>query len=235
MAGKNKLRRFAEMGTFSNVFEPPLQTAFDISVSKTIKHPLAGHWTEIFGNDKPIILELGCGKGEYTVGMARRFPEKNFIGVDIKGARIWVGARQALSECLDNARFIRTRIDFIDAYFALGEVAEIWITFPDPQLERPRKRLTAPLFIERYRNILSPDGCLHLKTDSNLMFDYTAAQIQEHDYQLLRYYQNLYSVADTVEPVELREVLAIPTHYERLFSEKGHTIHYLQFSFNAPR
>jgi tRNA (guanine-N7-)-methyltransferase len=229
MAAKYKLRRFAEMKDFSHVIEPPLNSVFDKQSAALKRHPLAGNWAQEFGNNHPIVIELGCGKGEYTVGMAERFPDKNFIGVDIKGARMWVGARNAIEQKCENVRFLRTRIDFIDAFFAQKEVSEIWITFPDPQAEKPRKRLTSPLFIRRYKNILSNTGAVHLKTDSDLMFEYTCEEIAREGYTLKACHRHLYSELPHILPLTLREVLSIPTYYEQLFSAKGHTIHYVQF------
>lgn len=229
MAAKNKLRRFADMNAFAHVIEPPLQEAFDVKTSEIRPHKLAGQWASEFNNGHPIVLELGCGKGEYTVGMARRFREVNFIGVDIKGSRMWVGARLALEEGLSNVRFLRTRIDFIHAFFAPDEVSEIWITFPDPQAERPRKRLTSPMFIPRYRSILHPQGLVHLKTDSDLMFEYTCEEVQRQGLPLHRCYADLYAELPEEQDAPLKDILQIPTHYEHLFASKGHTIHYLSF------
>ena len=163
--GKNKLKKFAEMETFTNVFQCGVQAQRD---------PIAGHWRErFFHNDHPIVLELGCGRGEYTVGLAQKYPEKNFIGVDIKGARMWAGAKQAMQEGLSNVAFLRTNIEFIISFFAAGEVDEIWITFCDPQMKKATKRLTSTYFMQRYQQIMKPNGPIHLKTDSPFLYTYT--------------------------------------------------------------
>ena len=166
--GKGKLAKFADMETFSNVFQYPFSTYE--------AHPftMQGHWRdEYFGNNNPIVLELGCGKGEYAVELARNYPDKNFIGVDIKGARMWTGASQALNEGLKNVAFLRTNIEIIDRFFAKDEVEEIWLTFSDPQMKNPRKRLTSTYFMERYRRFQTDGGTIHQKTDSNFLFTYT--------------------------------------------------------------
>ena len=190
--GKDKLRRFALMEEFKNVFQPAVGGVF----------PLKGKWRkEYFHNEHPIVLELGCGKGEYTVGLAKHFPNKNFIGVDIKGARMFIGAKEALENKMDNVAFLRTRIDFITDYFSEGEVDEIWLTFSDPQPKKPRKRLSSPLFIERYRQILKPGGVIHMKTDSDILFEYTEEQIKENNYECLELTWDLYgSLPETIDP-----------------------------------
>jgi tRNA (guanine-N7-)-methyltransferase len=218
---KKKLERFAAIKTFPNVFEfhyAGLAEGF----------PLKGKWhSDFFKNDKPLVLELGCGKGEYTVGMAARAREVNFVGVDLKGNRIWVGANQAIEEGLHNVAFIRTRIDFITSCFAPGEVDEIWITFPDPQLQktRERKRLTSMRFIDRYAQFLKPGGLIHLKTDSKPFFDYTLEVIAQNKFTLLDQTDDLYAQPE-VRPAELTD---IKTHYEGLFSARGFKICYLKF------
>ena len=159
--GKGKLAKFADMERYENVFQYPF------SVADNVPFDMKGRWREIyFKNDNPIVLELGCGKGEYTVGLAKMFPNVNFIGVDIKGARMWTGATQALGEGLKNVAFLRTNIEIIDRFFAEDEVQEIWLTFSDPQMKNPRKRLTSTYFMERYRRFLQDGGTIHLKTDS---------------------------------------------------------------------
>ena len=159
--GKDKLLRFEAIKSFSNVYEPVFREPF----------PIQGNWrTEVFKNDNPLILELGCGKGEYSVGLGRKYPEKNFIGVDLKGNRIYIGAKDALETNLTNVAFLRTRIDFILDYFGENEVDEIWLTFSDPQPNKARKRLSSPLFIDRYKKILKPGGIVHMKTDSDILF-----------------------------------------------------------------
>ncbi len=220
---KKKLERFADIKTFPNVFEfnySELSKGFGVN----------GKWNSaFFKNGHPIVLELGCGKGEYTVGLARRSPEKNFIGVDLKGNRLWVGAKQILDEQIANAAFLRTRIDFIDHCFAPSEVSEIWITFPDPQPQktRARKRLTNMRFLDRYRKFLKPDGIIHLKTDSKSFYDYTIEVIEENKYTLLDHTDDLYAVPSS-RPLELTE---IKTYYEGIFSSKGFKICYLKFRF----
>ncbi|MFI5149017.1 MAG: tRNA (guanosine(46)-N7)-methyltransferase TrmB [Bacteroidia bacterium] len=220
---KKKLERFREIKTFPHVFEFNHH-----EIAKGF--PMAGHWGEqFFMNANPIVLELGCGKGEYTVGLATRWPDKNFIGVDLKGNRIWVGAKQALDASLKNTAFIRSRIDFIDYCFATGEVDEIWITFPDPQPQktRERKRLTSMRFLDRYRKFLKPGGTIHLKTDSSLLYEYTLEVIQENHFTLLTHTPDLYSDPSLFAP----ELTEIKTYYEGIFSGKGFKICYLQFSF----
>ena len=178
--GKGKLAKFADMATYNNVFQYPYGALKDIAF------PLTGRWREdYFHNDNPIILELGCGKGEYTVGLAKMFPDVNFIGVDIKGARMWTGATQAQNEGLKNVAFLRTNIEIIDRFFAEGEVQEIWLTFCDPQMKNPRKRLTSTWFLERYRKFLSDGGFVHLKTDSNFLFTYTSLLVEKNHLPVL--------------------------------------------------
>jgi tRNA (guanine-N7-)-methyltransferase len=226
MGGKGKLEKWAEMLTFDNVVQPKTSDVFNKD------HTLKGRWrNEIFKNDNPIVLELGCGKGEYSVGMANHFPNKNFIGVDIKGNRIWKGAKFAFENQMKNVYFIRTQIDFITSFFEKNEVDEIWITFPDPQPKDrlERKRLTSPLFINRYKTFLKSNGIIHLKTDHEGFFRYTLDEIERCNFKLLESTFNLYS--ETIEKLDLKtqEILSIKTFYEKLFSEKGHSIHYLQF------
>jgi tRNA (guanine-N7-)-methyltransferase len=218
--GKDKLRRFALMQDFKNVFQPAVGGEF----------PLKGKWrSEYFKNDNPIVLELGCGKGEYSVGLAKHFPNKNFIGVDIKGARMFIGAKEALENNMENVAFLRTKIDFITDYFAENEVDEIWLTFSDPQPKKPRKRLSSPLFVERYRKILKPGGLVHMKTDSDILFEYTEEQIKEHDYPCEELTWDLYgSLPETIDQ-QTRDIFHIKTHYEQLFTAKGSVIKYCRF------
>jgi len=243
MGKKKKLLRFADTKVFSNVTEPPMEEFFDREKGVPYKHALAGNWrSKVFKNDKPIVLELGCGKGEYSVGMGKAFPEKNFIGVDIKGNRIWYGAKEALDNELSNVHFLRTRIDFITAFFEVGEVDEIWITFPDPQEKenRARKRLTGKMFINRYKQILKPHGVIHLKTDSAFLYEFTQEEIDEHGYTRLHSTPDLYgdnfdrfneknqlTVTNPNQPTQ--EILKIKTYYEELFTARGHVITYTQF------
>jgi tRNA (guanine-N7-)-methyltransferase len=221
---KNKLERFAELQTFPNCIYMPYQKAFDDCFE------LKGKWNAgHFGNKNPIVLELGCGKGEYTVGLARRYPQHNIIGVDIKGNRIWVGAKAALESKLNNAAFLRARIDFIDSAFANDEVSEIWITFPDPQPTRKgeKKRLTSPRFLERYRKILKPGGIVHLKTDSTLLYEYTLEIIHGHKLKLIDSTNDLYGGHSS--PAR-EEVKSIRTYYETGYLAKGMKINYLAFA-----
>lgn len=221
--GKNKLARFAAVKSYEHFYEPSLTEEFE----------LKGKWREQhFKNDNPIVLELGCGKGEYTVGLARHYSDKNFIGVDIKGSRMFVGATEAREEGLTNAAFLRTRIDFIEKYFAEGEVDEIWLTFSDPQRKKPRKRLTSPLFIDRYRKILKPGGVVHIKTDSDILFEYTEEQIAEQKYEKLELTWDLYGDIASVQDPIIREILHIRTHYENLFTAKGAQIKYARFKIH---
>lgn len=217
--GKNKLAKFAELETFSHVFQVPSRVLLSGDGFK-----LKGKWNEgFFGNENPIVLELGCGKGEYTVELAQKFPDKNYIGVDIKGARIWTGAKQALEKGLNNVAFIRTDIEMIHHFFAENEVSEIWLTFPDPQMKKTTKRLTATNFIQIYLNFLKPDGVIHLKTDSNFMFTYTTEMVKLNELPVIERNEDIYAV-------ELQDsVLNIKTYYEKQWLERGITIKYLSF------
>ncbi len=183
-----------------------------------------GKWGEaFFGNNNPIVLELGCGKGEYTVKLAMHYPEMNFIGIDIKGSRMWKGATQAKELGLKNVGFLRTNIENIRMFFAENEVAEIWLTFPDPQMKKVRKRLTATNFIESYRKIMVPDGIIHLKSDSNFMYRYTEAMVAENQFEVIRQTDDVY------HSELLDEVLSIQTFYEKQWLDRGLTIKYLAF------
>jgi len=223
-----KIERWKEMETFPHVLQAKFEEVFNNN------HSNKGNWQkEVLKNNNPIVLELGCGRGEYSVGLAKHFPEKNFIGIDIKGARIWKGAKQALDQKLSNVFFIRTRIDFINSFFTENEVDELWITFPDPQPQetRERKRLTAPMFMERYKKLLKPNGIIHLKTDNEGFFRYTLEEIERNNYQLIEHTFDLYGEKiETLDP-KTQEILSIKTYYENLFSAKGHKIHYLRFRF----
>ena len=218
--GKNKLAKWAEMATFNNVIEP---ATGDLSWKD---HPLKGKWhTEFFRNLNPVILELGCGKGEYTVGLAARFPQNNYIGVDIKGARMWKGAKTADENKMSNVAFLRTRIEFINSYFAEDEVDEIWLTFPDPHpgKRNSNKRLTCPWFLNTFRNFLRDNGVIHLKTDNTDLFNYTKRLVEMNVLPVIFASNDLYS--DKADD----EILSIKTHYENLFLEKGLKINYLSF------
>ncbi len=220
--GKGKLAKFADMERYENVFQYPYSVVSDVSFE------MRGHWREqYFNNDNPIVLELGCGRGEYAVGLAERYPDKNFIGVDIKGARMWTGATDALAKSLKNVAFLRTNIEIIDRFFAPGEVQEIWLTFSDPQMKNPRKRLTSTYFMERYRRFLVDGGLIHLKTDSNFLFTYTDYMVNENHLPVTCRTTNLYS-----EPADsaFAEAAAIQTYYEGMWRERGIDIKYLEFS-----
>lgn len=221
--GKDKIRRFAAVKSFDNFYEPVIG---EVS-------PMKGKWSsDHFKNDNPIVLELGCGKGEYSVGLAKHFPNKNFIGVDIKGARMFIGAEEALNDKMDNVAFLRTKIDFITDCFVPGEVDEIWLTFSDPQPKKENKRLSSPPFIERYRKILKPGGIVHMKTDSDLLFEYTEEQIKTQNYECLELTWDLYGeIPEKIDPVT-RDIFHIKTHYEKLFTAKGSVIKYCKFKIN---
>lgn len=218
--GKRKLIKFEEMKTFPNVFQPPVNDILNHD------HALKGRWAaEVFHNSRPIVLELGCGKGEYTVGLAKKYPEKNFIGIDIKGARIWTGASEALREGLNNVVFLRTRIELMEAFFSAGEISEIWLTFPDPQLKRRRwkKRLIAPSFLNIYNRFLSRGGIIHLKTDCRQLYEYTLNLLKSNGIQPVLATENLY--ASGIQD----DVAAIQTFYEQQYLAAGLNIHYLRF------
>jgi len=220
--GKNKLKKFAEMETFSNVFQ---FVARDMGSNS---HPMAGHWRETyFHNANPIVLELGCGRGEYTVGLAKRYPDKNFIGVDIKGARMWAGAKEAELDGLKNVAFLRTNIEIIAAFFAPDEVDEIWITFCDPQMKKATKRLTSTYFMERYHRILKPTGLIHLKTDSPFLYTYTMEMLRLNPYPVLCTTDDLYRQDHTDE--RFQDAKALQTHYERQWLDRGLTIKYIEW------
>lgn len=222
---KNKLAKFAEMATYPHVFQPAEDESF------MTPSPMQGKWNEtFFKNDNPIVLELGCGKGEYAVGLARRFPDKNFIGVDIKGARMWTGATESLQEGLTNVAFVRTRIEFIERFFAPDEVSEIWLTFSDPQMKMPTKRLTSTYFLNRYRKFLVNDGLIHVKTDSNFLFTYTNYVIQTNHLPVSCATKNLYSEESSTQlPPDILQLLQIKTYYEQQWIERGIDIKFVSF------
>lgn len=220
--GKGKLAKFAEMETFKNVFQYPFSVISDVPFN------MKGQWCEqYFHNDNPIVLELGCGKGEYTVGLAELFPQVNFVGVDIKGARMWTGAKLALERNLPNVAFLRTNIEIIDRFFAEDEVQEIWLTFSDPQPKNPRKRLTSTYFMERYRRFLVDNGVIHLKTDSNLLFTYTKYMVEVNHLPLDFSTEDLYH--NTPDVLQCSPLLTIQTYYERMWMERGLNIRYMRF------
>lgn len=221
VGSKNKLKRFRENETFGNVLQPTREEAVAGNFA------LKGKWNaDFFKNDKPIILELGCGKGEYTVGMATRYPEANYIGIDIKGARFWRGAKTAAGEGLNNVAFLRTQIELIEHFFAEGEVSEIWITFPDPQIKykRTKHRLTNSEFLQRYKKILKADGVVNLKTDSEFMHGYTLGLLHGQGHEVLYANHHVYRNEGAPEIVT-----AIQTFYEQQYLEKGKAITYIKF------
>lgn len=220
MGSKNKLKRFRENDTFSNVYQPSREEMVS-------NFSLKGKWNEeVFKNNNPIVLELGCGKGEYTVELARRFPDKNFIGIDIKGARFWRGAKTAVEEGLSNVAFIRTQIELIEGAFEVGEVSEIWITFPDPQIKykRTKHRLTNSEFLQRYKRILKEDGLVNLKTDSEFMHGYTLGLLHGEGHEVL--YANHHVYKNEGSPAVVTE---IQTFYEQQYLEQDKAITYIQF------
>ncbi|MFL0353476.1 tRNA (guanosine(46)-N7)-methyltransferase TrmB [Xanthomarina sp. GH4-25] len=221
MGSKNKLKRFKENETFANVFQP----SRDELVAN--QYELKGNWnTSFFKNNNPLVLELGCGKGEYSVALAKKFPNKNFIGIDIKGARFWRGAKTALEENLPNVAFLRTQIELIDYAFAEGEVDEIWITFPDPQIKykRTKHRMTNSDFLKRYKTVLKPDGVMNLKTDSEFMHGYTLGLLHGAGHEVLYANHNVYKQEGSPE-----EVTSIQTYYESQYLEQNKPITYIRF------
>lgn len=213
---KNKHARFAENATFPHMFQ---LTFNDIKQGFALK----GNWASFFGNNNPIVLELGCGKGEYIVALSARYPDVNFIGIDIKGARMWRGAKTTYETNTKNAAFVRTRIDQIEGLFAENEVSGIWITFPDPQPNKARKRLTSPMFINRYRQFLKPGSIVHLKTDNTDFFNYTLSIVEQENFELLFHTFDLYNSSFH------DDVMLTQTHYEKIFLSLGIPIKYLRF------
>lgn len=209
------------MEAFTNVVQSPMQHPDQAD------HALKGKWnTDFFKTNQPLTLELGCGKGEYAVSLAKFLPQKNFIGVDIKGARMWKGAKLATEQGIHNVGFLRTSIEIVDKFFAEGEVQEIWLTFPDPQMKSTRRRLTATNFMEKYRKILAPGGIIHLKTDSNFQYQYTLEMVKENGFEIVANTDNLY------QSELLTDVLSIQTFYEKQWRERGIDIKYLAFKLN---
>jgi tRNA (guanine-N7-)-methyltransferase len=229
--GKGKLAKFADMETYENVFQYPY------SVVEHVPFEMQGHWHEqYFHNDNPIVLELGCGKGEYTVELAKLYPDMNFIGVDIKGARMWTGATQAIKEGLKNVAFLRTNIEIIERFFSQDEVQEIWLTFSDPQMKNPRKRLTSTYFMERYRKFLVDGGIIHLKTDSNFLFTYTSYMVEKNSLPVIFKTEDLYHLEDLENLGTIGDlgnldpkVLSIQTYYESMWIARGLNIKYMKW------
>lgn len=217
--GKNKLARWTELGSYKNVIQPEIE---DISDKD---HPIKGRWNkDLFKNENPIVLELGCGKGEYAVGLAINFPYNNYIGIDIKGARMWRGAKTANEQKLPNVAFLRTRIEFINSFFSEDEVDEIWITFPDPHTggRNSNKRLTSPWFLNSYRHFLKDKGLIHLKTDNKELYDFTSEVLNHNNLETIISTNDLYSE-------NIDNILSIRTHYEKIFLDAGLKINFLSF------
>ena len=240
--GHGKLRKFAENETFRCLLQPAADEVLAGRGREFLlrDHPVKGNWNaQVFGAARPIVLELGCGRGEYCIGLARRNPGCNYVGVDIKGARLWKGAKEATVNNMGNVAFLRTRIEFIEAFFAPGEVSEIWLTFSDPQLRHENSRLTSPLFLERYRKFLRPCGVVHLKTDSRFLYEYTLALCRENGLEVLLATGDLYGDSSAslgmtggvsgMDPA-VREV---KTYYETMFSRQGYKITYLAFRLDG--
>jgi tRNA (guanine-N7-)-methyltransferase len=222
---KRKLQRFAENATFNHFFQPDWD---ELSAGFSLR----GKWNaDFFGNNNPIIIEMGCGKGEYTVDLSDKYPDINFIGIDKKGARMWRGAKTSNDESRPNVAFVRIRAENIGKVFEPSEIDEIWITFPEPQPNSPRhsKRFTSPEFIARYRQVLKAGGIIHLKTDSDMFYNYTLDVIKEGKHPLLYNNGNLYANPD--DP-EVKDVIDVQTHYEKIWLEQGSTIKYLRFKLS---
>jgi tRNA (guanine-N7-)-methyltransferase len=222
--GKNKLERFAENEKFEHFFQPSFD---DLMTGFALK----GKWhDDFFGNNNPIVIEIGCGKGEYTVNLATKYPDTNFIGLDKKGARLWRGGKISKENQLSNVAFIRTRIEQIEHLFAPGEVDEIWITFPEPQPSKAKKRFTSPQFIAHFRNILKPEGIIHLKTDSDLFYGFTLSVIKDAHHDLL--YSNADLYLNPEDPM-IKDVIAVQTFYEKMWLAEGFKIKYLEFKLKS--
>ena len=235
--GHGKLKKFAENETFRCLLQPSAAEVLSAREpgSRALRlkdHAIKGQWgQQMFGNDHPIVLELGCSKGDYTIALARRHPEINYIGVDIKGARLWKGAKEATETAMPNVAFLRTRIEFSEAFFGPDEVSEIWLTFSDPQLRGSENaRLSSPLFLERYRKFLRPGGRVHLKTDSRFLYEYTQAVCKVNDLQVLAFGTDIY--ADGIYPLGTDEVTQVQTFYEKMFLEMGLPITYMVFTLD---
>ena len=223
MGSKNKLKRFKENEIFRNVIQPDRD-----ELEKDLFY-LKGSWNKLyFKNDKPIVLELGCGKGEYTIHLANLNPQKNFIGIDIKGARFWRGAKTALEDKMNNVAFVRAQIELIDRLFAAQEVKEIWITFPDPQIKykRTKHRLTNPSFLEHYQNILSTEGFVHLKTDSEFLHGYTLGVLNDDKYEVCYAHHDIYNNSYSPD-----QAISVQTFYEKMYLDQNKPISYIKFKF----
>lgn len=233
--GHDKLRKFAENKTFTCLVQPSAEELLADGYFNLRPHALKGKWAEeMFKRPagSKIVLELGCGRGEYTIDLARRYPDTCFIGVDIKGARLWKGAKTATQEAIPNVAFLRTRIEFIEAFFAPGEIDEIWLTFSDPQLKSENSRLTSPVFLERYRKFLKDGGTIHLKTDSRFLHEYSKAVVEESDgLELLCAETDLYG-DDSRNPLIDSSVYEVQTYYEKIFLTQGLPITYLKFTMS---
>lgn len=229
--GHDKLRKFAENETFSCLIQPSSQELLADGFFALRDHEMKGRWNAAMfpegKADAPIVLELGCGKGEYTIDLAQRDPGTNFIGVDIKGARLWKGAKYATENKMPNVAFLRSRIELISCYFAPGEVSEIWLTFSDPRFKKENTRLTAPIFLERYRSFMKKGGIVHLKTDSQFLFQYTKAMCAANGLKVLVCTEDLYGEAQTLDVHP--SVYEVQTFYERMFLDQGYKINYMSF------
>jgi len=221
--GRNKLEKFAENKTFPNFFDVDYQSI------KNADFQLKGNWKkEFFKNNNPIVLELGCGRGEYTIGLAEKYPDKNFIGIDKKGARVWKGCKYSIENEMKNVAFVRTQISYVTHYFDKDEVSEIWLTFPDPQPKRTKKnkRLTSPLYLDFYKKIIQPNGFIHLKTDNESLFEYTQEVINDFQYKIIDNKSDIYSHN------QMDEDTLIETYYEKKWKSQGHKIYYIKFQAN---
>jgi len=227
--GKDKLRKWAENETFDIVFQPPLKEIIDGATFKQ------GEWNEsVFKNDHPITLELGCGKGEYTLALAKKYPERNFIGIDVKGHRFWRGAKTSIQEEISNVAFLRTRIEFIHHFFGKDEVSEIWLTFSDPQKNDSKgtKRITSYHFWEKYRQFLIPDGTINIKTDSDLIYMLALEEIEEKKQKLLIESNDIYGSFRDQISFDLKEILQVKTYYEQMWLAQGDKIKFVQFQLS---
>lgn len=246
--GHGKLKKFEENKSFGCLLQPSIDEVFDHNLSSEsglhlLDHPIKGHWNEkMFAENRPVILELGCGKGEYAIDLSKRNPEFNYIGVDIKGARLWKGAKTATGEALTNVAFLRTRIEFIESFFASSEVSEIWLTFSDPQIKSENNRLTSPLFLNRYRHFLKEGGIIHLKTDSMFLHEYTKAMCSANSLSVLACTEDLYAsdrtglysseLASVCGESAVDALFQVQTYYEQMFINQGFKITYMAFTID---